>query len=144
MKRTLIALATLLILTTPFVAQTPPPTPPTDKKADPKKPEKAEQEPRPVSQELQKKESQQKDAPPVPAPVVAPVPGAVAPAAEPEKKEEKKWDVNNPPGPSHDVTIDVTNGTWMSLDLSPDGKEIVFDLLGDLYVVPFGGGEAKA
>jgi imidazolonepropionase-like amidohydrolase/Tol biopolymer transport system component len=141
MKRTLIALVTLLALTTSVFAQTPPPT---DKKADPKKPEKAEQEPRPVSQELQKKESQQKDAPPAPAPVVAPVPGAVAPATEPEKKEEKKWDVNNPPGPSHDAAIDVTKGTWMSLDLSPDGKEIVFDLLGDLYVIPFGGGEAKA
>jgi imidazolonepropionase-like amidohydrolase/Tol biopolymer transport system component len=141
MKRTLIALATLLALTTSVFAQTPPAS---DKKADPKKPEKAEQEPRPVSQELQKKESQQKDAPPAPAPVAAPVPGAVAPATEPEKKEEKKWDVNNPPGPSHDAAIDVTKGTWMSLDLSPDGKEIVFDLLGDIYVIPFGGGEAKA
>ena len=141
MKRVLIALVTLLVLTTSVFAQTPPPA---DKKPDPKKPEKAEQEPRPVSQELQKKESQQKDAPPAPAPVVAPVPGAVAPATEPEKKEEKKWDVNNPPGPSHDATIDVTKGTWMSLDLSPDGKEIAFDLLGDIYVIPFGGGEAKA
>ena len=32
----------------------------------------------------------------------------------------------------------------MSLDVSPDGKEIVFDLLGDLYTMPIGGGEAKA
>jgi imidazolonepropionase-like amidohydrolase/Tol biopolymer transport system component len=145
MKRTLIALATLLMLAalpmSSMVAQTPP-APPTDKKADPKKPEKAEQEPRPVSQELQKKESQQKDAQP-PAPAPTPAPGAVAPATEPEKKDEKKWDVNNPPGPSHDVTIDVTRGTWMSLDLSPDGKEIIFDLLGDLYTIPFSGGEAK-
>jgi hypothetical protein len=147
MKRTLFVLAALLILTAPVVAQTPPPVPPTDKKADPKKPEKAEQEPRPVAQELQKQESQQKDAPPPPAPAPAPVPGAVAPATEPEKtdkKDEKKWDVNNPPGPSHDVTIDVTKGTWLSLDVSPDGKEIAFDLLGDIYVIPFGGGEAKA
>jgi imidazolonepropionase-like amidohydrolase/Tol biopolymer transport system component len=144
MKRTLLALATLLALTTSVVPQTPPPVPPTDKKADPKKPEKAEQEPRPVSQELQKKESQQKDAPPAPEPTPSPVPGAVAPATDPEKKDEKKWDVNNPPGPSHDVNLDVTKGTWISLDVSPDGKEIVFDLLGDLYTIPFGGGEAKA
>ncbi|HYC57995.1 MAG TPA: amidohydrolase family protein [Thermoanaerobaculia bacterium] len=145
MKRTLIALLTILVLIAPIAsAQTPPPTPPTDKKADPKKPEKAEQEPRPVAQELQKKESQQKDAPPAPAPVPAPPPGAVAPATEPEKKEEKKWDVNNPPGPSYDVNIDVTKGTWISLDVSPDGREIVFDLLGDLYTIPIGGGEAKA
>src|SRR5688572_4686054 len=147
MKRCLIALLTLvcLVISTGTGAQTPPPTPPTDKKADPKKPEKAEQEPRPIEQELQKQESQRKDAPaPVP-PVPAPQPAAaVAPATEPEKKEEKKWDVNNPPGPSYDVTIDVTEGTWMSLDVSPDGREIVFDLLGDLYTIPIGGGEAKA
>src|SRR5688500_12374972 len=148
MKRILIALAVIAALAAPVVPQTPTPQPtppPTDKKADPKKPEKAEQEPRPVAQELQKKESQAKDAPPAPAPVVAaPAPGAVAPATEPEKKEEKKWDVNNPPGPSYDVPIDVTKGTWMSLDVSPDGREIVFDLLGDIYTIPFAGGEAKA
>ncbi len=32
----------------------------------------------------------------------------------------------------------------MSLDVSPDGKEIVFDFLGDIYTMPIGGGEAKA
>ena len=135
MKRILI----ILMLAMTVIAQ----TPPTDKKADPKDPEKAEQEPRPVEQELQKQESQKKDAPPQPQP--APVPAAaVTPATEPEKKEEKKWDVMNPPGPSYDVPIDVTTGTWMSLDISPDGREIVFDLLGDLYTIPVSGGEAKA
>ncbi|HEX2831362.1 MAG TPA: amidohydrolase family protein [Thermoanaerobaculia bacterium] len=49
----------------------------------------------------------------------------------------------NPPGPAYDVNLDVTEGTWLSLDVSPDGKEIAFDLLGDLYVIPFNGGEAK-
>ncbi|MEQ1518555.1 MAG: hypothetical protein ABL931_18900, partial [Usitatibacteraceae bacterium] len=55
-----------------------------------------------------------------------------------------KWDVNNPPGERITVPIDTRNGTWMSVDVSPDGKQIVFDLLGDLYLLPIEGGEAKA
>jgi imidazolonepropionase-like amidohydrolase/Tol biopolymer transport system component len=67
-----------------------------------------------------------------------------APAlAEPSKPEAPKWDVNAPPGPTRQVPIDVTSGTWMSLDVSPDGKEVVFDLLGDLYVMPISGGQAR-
>jgi len=57
---------------------------------------------------------------------------------------KKKWDVNNPPGESKTTNLDVRTGTWMSVDVSPDGKQIVFDVLGDLYVMPIAGGEAKA
>ena len=97
------------------------------KKAEPKKPEKAEQEPRPAEQEQQKKDAQKQDAPAPPV-TVQPSPNPIASEGAAEKKEDKKWDVNNPPGPQYDVPIDVTEGTWLSLDVSPDGNEIAFDL----------------
>ena len=36
----------------------------------------------------------------------------------------------------------ATKGTWTSLDVSPDGSRIVFDLMGDLYTIPMAGGQA--
>ena len=63
---------------------------------------------------------------------------------EKEQSEENKWDVNHPPGESYLADIDVTEGTWMNVDVSPDGKNILFDLLGDIYIMPIDGGEAKA
>ncbi|HET7585215.1 MAG TPA: amidohydrolase family protein [Gemmatimonadaceae bacterium] len=44
--------------------------------------------------------------------------------------------------PTRDVRFTTDEGTWMSLDLSPDGKTIVFELLGDLYTLPVQGGTA--
>ncbi|MCJ8274638.1 MAG: hypothetical protein MJK04_35220, partial [Psychrosphaera sp.] len=63
-----------------------------------------------------------------------------------ESKEDKKpeWDVLNPPGERKSITIDTTETTWSNLDVSADGKTIVFDMLGDLYTMPISGGEAKA
>ena len=40
------------------------------------------------------------------------------------------------------LSFTTSEATWMSLDLSPDGKTIVFELLGDLYTLPVTGGEA--
>ncbi len=40
------------------------------------------------------------------------------------------------------VPLDMTEGSWISLDVSPDGETIVFDYLGDLFTIPIGGGEA--
>jgi Tol biopolymer transport system component/imidazolonepropionase-like amidohydrolase len=45
--------------------------------------------------------------------------------------------------PHDDVTISVDEGTWMSVDVSPDGSELAFDLLGDIYVMPATGGTAR-
>ena len=53
-----------------------------------------------------------------------------------------KWNVNEKRAASRDVEYDVTEGTWMSLDISPDGKTIVFDLVGDIYTMPTTGGQA--
>lgn len=64
-------------------------------------------------------------------------------AAEPVK-EKKKWEVNAPPGEVKTVQLDTRSGTWMSVDVSPDGKQIVFDMLGDLYLLAIDGGDAKA
>lgn len=66
----------------------------------------------------------------------APKPAAPAASAS--------WNVNTPPGLAKTANIDVKSGTWMSVDVSPDGKTLVFDLLGDLYTLPIAGGEAKA
>lgn len=63
--------------------------------------------------------------------------------ADTDAKDKKKWDVNHPPGVASTVSIDTTTGTLLSVDVSPDGKQIVFDLLGDLYLLPITGGEAK-
>jgi imidazolonepropionase-like amidohydrolase/Tol biopolymer transport system component len=63
---------------------------------------------------------------------------------QPSEKEEEKWEVENPPGDPYEVQIDTTEGTWMNLDVSPDGEQIVFDLLGDIFVMPIEGGSARA
>ena len=44
--------------------------------------------------------------------------------------------------PTRRVEFWTDRGSWMSVDVSPDGSTIVFDLLGDLYTLPIRGGEA--
>ena len=39
--------------------------------------------------------------------------------------------------------LETDEASWISLDVSPDGEWIVFDVLGDLYLLPFSGGEAQ-
>ncbi|MBL7765027.1 MAG: PD40 domain-containing protein [Chitinophagaceae bacterium] len=57
-------------------------------------------------------------------------------------QDKDKWDVNNPSGPYKSFSFTVDEGTWMNLDVSPDGQSIAFDLLGDIYTMPINGGKA--
>ena len=55
--------------------------------------------------------------------------------------DASKWDVENPRGLTlRKVPINTDEGTWMNVDVSPDGTRIAFDMLGDIYVMPIGGG----
>lgn len=55
-----------------------------------------------------------------------------------------EWQVNAPQGEFTQVDIQVQQGSWMNVSVSPDGKTIVFDLLGDIYSMPISGGAATA
>lgn len=59
------------------------------------------------------------------------------------QEKSKEWDVNNPPGNYKSVSITTDEGTWMNIDVSPDGHSIVFDMLGDIFIMPSSGGKAR-
>jgi Tol biopolymer transport system component/imidazolonepropionase-like amidohydrolase len=74
---------------------------------------------------------------------------AALPAALPAKEAEKKKpkdpaaDINAPQPGARKIAFTASQGTWTSVDVSPDGKTLVFDLLGDLYDLPLAGGKAR-
>lgn len=41
------------------------------------------------------------------------------------------------------ISFETDEGSWMSLDVAPNGEYLVFELLGDLYELPIAGGVAK-
>ncbi|MBY0343333.1 MAG: amidohydrolase family protein [Sphingomonadales bacterium] len=70
-------------------------------------------------------------------------PLAAAPAKKGAKAEEK-WSVEAPKGAVlKQVPIKTDEGTWMDVDVSPDGQTIAFTLLGDIYTLPVSGGTPK-
>jgi Tol biopolymer transport system component len=53
------------------------------------------------------------------------------------------WDTTASRGNTRDIDFDTQEGTWMSMDISADGRWIVFDMLAQIYRVPVGGGNAE-
>jgi imidazolonepropionase-like amidohydrolase/Tol biopolymer transport system component len=70
---------------------------------------------------------------------LAPLSAQTPQDAKPDKTEKKEWDINQPLGPAKKIEFETTEGTWLDVDVSPDGKRVVFDLLGDLYAMPLDG-----
>ena len=55
-----------------------------------------------------------------------------------------EWDATLARGTPREIDFTTDQGTWMSLDISPDGRWIAFDLLGHIYRVPAEGGDAES
>ncbi|MBC2846173.1 amidohydrolase family protein [Winogradskyella flava] len=67
---------------------------------------------------------------------------SVAQESEKVKDSTKKATKELPLEPTRNVKFTTEKGTWMSVDVSPDGKTIIFDMMGDLYTIPVSGGKA--
>jgi Tol biopolymer transport system component len=66
-------------------------------------------------------------------------------AASPTSAQEaQEWDVTMARGQTREIDFTIDEGTWLSVDPSPDGQWIVFDLLGHVYRLPFDGGDAES
>lgn len=61
-----------------------------------------------------------------------------------QNEEAAKWDVLNPPFKLNSIEIESDETTWSSLDISPNGEQMVFDALGDIFLVSTSGGQAQA
>jgi len=61
--------------------------------------------------------------------------------ADSVKKEKPKKKRDLPLEVGRRIPIKTSEGTWMSLDVSPDGKTIAFDFLGDIFTMPITGGK---
>ncbi len=70
-----------------------------------------------------------------------PQPPAPSPAGAAQGEEE--WDTTLARGETRVIDFETEEGTFMSVDVSPDGKYVVFDLLANIYRVPIEGGEAE-
>jgi Tol biopolymer transport system component len=60
-----------------------------------------------------------------------------------QERSAPEWDTTRARGATREVDFETSEGTWMALDLSPDGRLVAFDLLGHIYRVPASGGAAE-
>ena len=67
--------------------------------------------------------------------------GWLATATAADDDDKKKPDLPLE-GKTESLAFSTDEGSWLSLDITPDGASIVFDLLGDLYRLPIAGGQA--
>ncbi len=75
--------------------------------------------------------------------IVAAIPGvAQTPAQNDSAASAAKEENSLPLITTRTLSFETGEGTWMSLDVSPNGDTIVFELLGDLYTLPISGGQA--
>jgi len=74
--------------------------------------------------------------------IVALLAASAAPALTQQEPPPLDQNRGLPLQPSRTARFTTSQGTWMSVDVSPDGRTIVFDLLGDLYTIPIAGGAA--
>lgn len=70
------------------------------------------------------------------------IPGVAEGQDTPTDSAQSKAGGDLPLEPGRTLTGSFTEGSWLSVDVSPDGATVVFDFLGDLYTVPLAGGDA--
>ena len=57
--------------------------------------------------------------------------------------DKPSWDVSAEHGKTKSISFTTDEGTWLDLDVSPDGNNIVFSMMGDIYLMPITGGNAQ-
>ncbi len=57
--------------------------------------------------------------------------------------QQPAFNVDSVRAKTHLLEFAATEGTWTSVDVSPDGRRLAFDLLGTIYEMPFAGGDAR-
>lgn len=75
-------------------------------------------------------------------PATDPAPSGAAKADTTNPKSSEPWFVDDPHGPADTLRFETDEATWMDVDVSPDGRTLLFGILGDLYTLPIGGGTA--